>query len=89
MNEFWQYGVGGLAVAIVGAAVKIFGKKKDRETSTETLHFEQVKFLLEASRTEMALLRTQNEKLREEVVTLRTEIATLNAHIEILESKSK
>lgn len=86
MGDFWQYGVGGLAVAIVGAAVKLWTGKKSHEATTETLNFEQVKYLLEESRKDMSLLRTQNEKLRDEVINLRTEVARLNAHIQILES---
>lgn len=86
MSDFWQYGVGALAVAVVGAAVKLLNGKRHHEATTETLNYEQMKYLLEQSRIEMTALRAENAQLRGEVMNLREDISNLNATIQILQS---
>lgn len=89
MNEhFWQYAVGGLGVAVVGLFTALFNGWFSRADTVDKLQFEQLKFLLEESRTnqeslkaEMAALRAENMKLRDEIHLYKDEIMKLTNEV--------
>lgn len=86
-NEFWQYAVGGLGVALVGVFGAFLKGWFSRADNVDKLQFEQLKFLLEESRKDVISLKEENEKLREEVQMYSTQIGELTGEIKALKAK--